>query len=179
MGAMSSQITSITTVYSTVYSGADRRKHQSSALLAFVRRIHRWPMYFIFISRQQVSHETSWHGSFFRITGPFWGKSINEFLSQRTNNGGDVSFAADLSKRLTKQSNCRLFETPQHWCDIPIMFFPNLQCPFIRSHGHLRGVMIIYLCPLENDIFFIWTESSLLMIIPFNPLRPSDAYMRR
>ena len=31
-------------VYSTVYSGADQRKHQSSASLAFVRGIHRWPV---------------------------------------------------------------------------------------------------------------------------------------
>ena len=38
------QITSLTTVYSTVYSGADQRKHQSSASLAVVRGIHRWPM---------------------------------------------------------------------------------------------------------------------------------------
>ena len=44
MGAMASQITSLTIVYSTVYSGADQRKHQSSASLAFVRGIHRWPV---------------------------------------------------------------------------------------------------------------------------------------
>ena len=31
-------------VYSTVYSGADQRKHQSSASLAFVRGFHRWPV---------------------------------------------------------------------------------------------------------------------------------------
>ena len=37
MGTMASQITSLTMVYSTVYSGADQRKHQGSALLAFVR----------------------------------------------------------------------------------------------------------------------------------------------
>ena len=37
MGAVASQITSLTIVYSTVYSGADKRKHQSSAWLAFVR----------------------------------------------------------------------------------------------------------------------------------------------
>ena len=36
MGAMASQITSLTIVYSTGYSGADQRKHQSSASLAFV-----------------------------------------------------------------------------------------------------------------------------------------------
>ena len=44
MNAMASQITSLASVYSTVYSGADQRKHQSSASLAFVRGIHRWPM---------------------------------------------------------------------------------------------------------------------------------------
>ena len=42
VGAMASQITSLTIVYSTVYSAADQRKHQSSASLAFVRGIHRW-----------------------------------------------------------------------------------------------------------------------------------------
>ena len=35
MGAMASQITSIMIVYSTVHSGADQRKYQSSASLAF------------------------------------------------------------------------------------------------------------------------------------------------
>ena len=37
MRAMESQITSLTIVYSTVYSGADQRKHQNSASLALVR----------------------------------------------------------------------------------------------------------------------------------------------
>ena len=43
-GAMASQITSLTIVYSTIYSGADQRKHQGSASLAFVRGIHRPPV---------------------------------------------------------------------------------------------------------------------------------------
>ena len=49
---MTSQITSLTIVYSTVYSGADQRKHQSSASLAFLWGIyqgpvnspHKWPV---------------------------------------------------------------------------------------------------------------------------------------
>ena len=41
IGMMESQITSLTNVYWTVYSGADQRKYQSSASLAFVRGIHR------------------------------------------------------------------------------------------------------------------------------------------
>ena len=52
MGAIASQITSLTIVYSIVYSDTDQRKHQSSASLAFVRGIHqglvnsphKWPV---------------------------------------------------------------------------------------------------------------------------------------
>ena len=40
---MASQITSLAIVYSTVYSGANQRKHQSSASLAFGRETHWWP----------------------------------------------------------------------------------------------------------------------------------------
>ena len=44
MGTMASQITSLTIVSSTVYSGTDQIKYYSSASLAFVREIHRWPV---------------------------------------------------------------------------------------------------------------------------------------
>ena len=44
MNTMASQITSLTIVYSTIYSGADQSKHQSSASLAFVWVIHRGPV---------------------------------------------------------------------------------------------------------------------------------------
>ena len=44
MSTTESQITSLTIVYSTVYSGTDQRKHRGSASLAFVRGIHRWPV---------------------------------------------------------------------------------------------------------------------------------------
>ena len=44
MGAIASQIISLTMVYSIVYSGSDQRKHQSPASLAFVMGIHRGPV---------------------------------------------------------------------------------------------------------------------------------------
>ena len=44
MGAMASQFTSLTVVYPIVYSDKDQRKYQSSASLAFVWEIHRWPV---------------------------------------------------------------------------------------------------------------------------------------
>ena len=42
--AIASQITSLTIVYSTVYSDTDDRKHQSTASLAFVKGTRRWPV---------------------------------------------------------------------------------------------------------------------------------------
>ena len=47
MGGIASQIISRTIVYSTVYSDADERIHQSSASLAFVWGIHRWPVNYL------------------------------------------------------------------------------------------------------------------------------------
>ena len=46
MTMLASQITSLTVVYSIVYSGVNQRKHQSSASLAFVQEIHRGPVNF-------------------------------------------------------------------------------------------------------------------------------------
>ena len=44
MSAMASQITSISIVYSIIGPGADQRKHQRFASLAFAWGIHRWPL---------------------------------------------------------------------------------------------------------------------------------------
>ena len=65
MGAIASQNTSLTIVYSTVYSGTDQRKHGSSASLAFVRGIHRWPVNSTHkgpVSRKMFPFDaSSWH----------------------------------------------------------------------------------------------------------------------
>ena len=121
---MASRITNLPIVHSTtIYSGADQRKSQSSASLAFVRDIYWWPMnsphkrpvtrkmfpfddvimYALFTQALQVcftgtglTHEpmtTSSHGSFFRVAGPLRG----EFIGNRW-----ISF--------TKGQLCRI------WC---------------------------------------------------------------
>ena len=46
MSTMASQITSLAIIFSIVYSGANQRKHQGSASLAFVWGIHRPPVNF-------------------------------------------------------------------------------------------------------------------------------------
>ena len=71
MGAMVSKIISLTIVYSTVYSGADHKKHQSYASLAFVRgnrwwsvnSPHTWP-----VTRKSFHLMTS---LWYRINGPW------------------------------------------------------------------------------------------------------------
>ena len=47
VSVMASQITGVSIVCSIVGSGADQRKHQSSASLAFVWGIHRWPVNYL------------------------------------------------------------------------------------------------------------------------------------
>ena len=42
MSEIASQITGVSIVYSTICSGVDQGKHESSASLAFVRGIHQW-----------------------------------------------------------------------------------------------------------------------------------------
>ena len=89
MGTMASQITSFTNDYSSVYSGADQRKHQSSASLAFVRGIHQlheWLLKLLFRCRSKKTSKLC-------VTGLCEGNSpvIGEFPSQRASNAENVS----------------------------------------------------------------------------------------
>ena len=65
MGTIASQITSLLIVYSTFYSDADPRKHQSSVSLVFEQGIHRWPVNFPHkgpVTRKNVSIWWRHHG---------------------------------------------------------------------------------------------------------------------
>ena len=64
MGDMAYQITSITIVYSSVYSDADQRLNQSSASLASVWGIHRWPV--------NSPHKGQWRGKCFHLMTSSW-----------------------------------------------------------------------------------------------------------
>ena len=92
MGAIAPLITSLTIVYSSVYSDADQSKHQSSASLAFVWGIHRvpvnsphkWPvtrkmfpfadviMYMQPTNSERHSHATELYGVYCLLT--YWGR---------------------------------------------------------------------------------------------------------
>ena len=68
-----SQITGVSLVYSTICSDADQRKHQSSASLAFVRGIHRWPV--VSLTKGQ------WRGKRFHLMTSSWAEYL--FLLQQ------------------------------------------------------------------------------------------------
>ena len=72
MGLMASQITSLTIVYSVVYLSADKKKHQSSVSLAFVRGIHRGPVNYPHkrpVTRKNVSIWWRYHAKQIFILG--------------------------------------------------------------------------------------------------------------
>ena len=131
MGAIASQITSLTIVYSIVYSDADQRKHQSSASLSFVRGIHRgpvnsphkWPVTrkmfpFDDIIMMKYYDFMKWkHFAYCWLLALCVGNSTvtGEFPFQRpVTRSFDVFFDLRLSKQLNKQSRRRWFETPSH-----------------------------------------------------------------
>ena len=85
MGAMASQITSLTIVHLDVYSGAGQRKHQSSASLAFVGVIHRWPVNFSHkwpVTRIWWRHHVSRMQDLYHLS-PWYGEINYHYLSQQ------------------------------------------------------------------------------------------------
>ena len=82
MGAIASDITGLTSVYLTLRSGTDQRKHQSPTSLAFVRGIHRWPVnspYKWPVTRKMLSFDDviMWRINLLCVTQP---RRVNEQL---------------------------------------------------------------------------------------------------
>ena len=75
MRAMVSQITGVLFVYSIVCSGADQRKHQSSASLVCVTEIHRWPVNSP-QSPVNCPHKSQWRGKCFHLMTSSWKQEI-------------------------------------------------------------------------------------------------------
>ena len=148
MSAMASQITSLTVVYSTVYSGADQRKHQNSASLAFVRGIHRSPVnspYKTPVTRKMFPFDDVimawkhfppyWHF----VTGIHRDTKLWCFLWRQPEYGyiRHSWHEADIPvpiKLLNKQSNRWWFKTQRNSCDVNVMFSINTSHYWGPSH---------------------------------------------
>ena len=85
MGAVGFQITCASIARSTVYSGGNQRNHQSSAPLAFVRGIHRWPVDFphkgSVTKIVSIAMTSSWsQPNSFKMGSPVWNLRVPDFL---------------------------------------------------------------------------------------------------
>ena len=123
MGAVALRITSLTFVYSTLYSDADQRKHQSPASLAFVRGIHRdpvnsshkWPVTRRIIPFDDVIME-------YRVNGSVYGCHADNTSSE----------IKDFIKSCPEQYYQHHELTPVHDDVIKWKYFPRY-CPFVRG----------------------------------------------
>ena len=128
MGAVASQITSLTIVCWTVYSVADQIKHQSSASLAFVRGSHRgpvnsrhkWPVTRKMFPSDDVTMSAVHRHDMETLSASLalWGALINVELR--------YFLCFQHWKILNKQSSCRWCETLWRSRDATIMpYMPN------------------------------------------------------
>ena len=147
MGTVASQITSLTIVYTAVYSDADQSKHQSSASLAFVWGIHRGPVnspHKCPVTRKMFPFDDvimiNNHGvyawwrdrmeTFSALLALYAGNSpvTGEFPSQRPVTASfDVFLDPHLNKRLRKQSMRRFFRGRRTHYDVTVMCIFHLQ----------------------------------------------------
>ena len=121
MGAIASQITSLTIVYSIVYSVADQRKHQSSASLAFVREIHRGPFIQVQI-KENIKAPRHWP-----LCGKFTGDRLFRYRSKKTsklrvtglcagNSPGTGEFPAQMASYAENVSIWWRHHEAMRWC---------------------------------------------------------------
>ena len=164
-------MTSLTIVYSADYPGADQRKHQSSASLAFVWGIHRWP----------VNSPHKWPET--RKMFPFDGvimdllcwQMFKPVIRHGTDSKLDYIFKALIANILRPRLNGRhsaddIFEcismNANFWILNMIIFYWNLFFRVIDNMGSIGSDYV--LAPIRREAI-IWSKGGMF----------TDAFMRR
>ena len=152
MSTMASQITGVSIVYSTVCSGADQRKHQSSASLAFVRGIHWWPMHF-----QHKGPAT--RKKMFPFDGVIMTYGIDIFKSWNFFVGEILDFAnlifSSTSLFNRRVNTCQLWTTPTSRT-IALIRWPQ-KSGFVLKNTFFQDIFMINtrIIPIENTLLCI------------------------
>ena len=134
MGVMVSHITSLTIVYSTVNSGANQSKRQSSRSLPFLWGIHRWPVNSTHkwsVTRDMIPFDDvimlEWYDlhddvmAWKRISG-FVSEGIDCWIpvtKRRVMSGFDIFFDVSFNKLSNNQLSCRWSEIM--WCSYGVI----------------------------------------------------------
>ena len=144
MTKMASQITSLTVVYSTVYSDADQIKHQSSASLAFVWGFHR--------DRWIPRTKGQLRGKCFHLMTSLceWAASMFEFFFSDQPNDIQLVPFPDWNAIGCGQNKliCRRFETP--WISYDVTEMGTLR--FTQTHKKRRtyiSICVTFFCQLR------------------------------
>ena len=137
MDAIASQITSLTIVYSTVYSDTDQRKHQSSASLAFVRGIHKWPVTRKMFPFDDVIIIDSYCSQqvIFQITNPLHNSCVRS----------EAHFHPDIRLTGIRQGGPLLYMTT-HCVRCPVPVAPR--CRIWNSFFSRKGLYLQYRMPI-------------------------------
>ena len=120
MGTIASQITSLASVYSAVSLGADQKKHQSSASLAFVRGVHRRPV--------NSPHKGPVRGKCFHLMTSSCTKR-QAMASRRTS---DVYVRRRRGSQLVQIMACR-HHVNQCWFIINLLFVGSFTMTFVAT----------------------------------------------
>ena len=147
MITIASQITILTIVYSILYSDVAQRKHQSSASLAFVQGIHRWPV--------NSPHKKPVTRKMFPFDDVIMKKSAqNTFLSQSTRdrlpiyfeneNARNHSLLEATSSLMTVEINdCESMLAKCASCDLLTQIIINSMM-FARFNGLVSQIWMIF-----------------------------------
>ena len=146
MGAMASQITSLTIVYWIVYSDADQRKYQSPASLVFVLGIHRgpvnsphkWPVTrkmfpFDDVIMNKVRQDILWDFLSTLNSGLSFMDLFQPFLAQKSACISNVLLLLFLRKRVELRGELL------HMCHTQVNMMTSSNGNIFRVTGHLCG----------------------------------------
>ena len=177
MEAIASQITSLTIVYSTVYSGVDQSKHQSSASLAFVWGIHRGPVnspHKWSVTRKMFPFDdVIMSYMWWRMMGA-WKTDECHLLSKHIITR--IAFEAGRKMHIQNSLNVELITLPTSWNQN--VFYDST---FEKSHWttgcqtqpHVRTYWLVthYVAPIQNLTCLWWVNSELDVLLVWSRIQ--------
>ena len=187
MSAMASQITSLMIVNSTIYSGADQRKHQSSASLAFVRGIHCWPENSPHkwpVTRENVSiwwrhHDKYMHGNWWIVRKPRLSYSVilhgwkDSWIYRNVETRAYYILVVIMPVSYWKRTWCTKREDPN--ADHVPVDFQSLWLCLTQRNFYVEIMFESYILCVCSKIYAMKTHSLITLTVRINLLAAADS----
>ena len=154
MSTMASQITSLRVVYSTVYSDASQRKHESSASLAFVWGIHRY--------RWIPRTKGQFHGKCFHLMTSSW-----KYISKNHK----FDWVGNLDTKVAQIVICKQCKDTLHCVNYIIDFICTISVLDIHSY-HMLWHLLYFINKENNKDVQSFVEGTNVFLISLYCLSP-------